>query len=577
MLLTFNRAKYIVRNYLNDIYVLAIIAQLLAILEILTLASIYPIFNFILSSASSPPNNSLHFDIITYFFDEDDYLMHSIYVALILVVLGSAWRIFLVKKTNFTVAALRQKITHKILSAYLSKTYQFYFHNHRSEMAKNILSEVDLFVTGYLLPAIAIVTNLTIVCYIFAFLTILSFKITIATVTFYGISYVIIFGLAKPALIDAGHQKVVANKKRFIIVNNSIGSIRDVILSSSKRLYEDEFSAPNETFAKMSARIQTIGQIPRFLIEGLTLSAVLFSLLFSLLAKQSTGLVLDLAIIATFALAALKILPSVQILYNSFAQIRSADSSVLSIHDVVNDLSKNLRSTKSLECLSFNETLEFTDIYFSYPGSKNSTLKEISLTIQRGERIGLMGLSGSGKSTFCDIILGLLEPSSGEIYVDGKAVNRSNVVSWQKLVGYVPQDIFLTDDSVYRNISGQKCLNESQKRKVHAACQAASAADFIEDLPEKYDSKLGDNAVFLSGGQKQRLGIAKAMYRDVSLIVLDEATSALDPSTEAKILETLDGLPDTVAQIVISHNLATLKYCDRIFELRGGMLFEKSA
>ena len=199
------------------------------------------------------------------------------------------------------------------------------------------------------------------------------------------------------------------------------------------------------------------------------------------------------------------------------------------------------------------------NISFSYPGSSDLVLDKLSVSIGVGERIGLVGQSGSGKSTLCDLILGLLEPSSGTISVDGKVIDRSNIQGWQNIVGYVPQEVFLIDDSVYRNVAGITSLSEEQEMKVRKACSIAAASEFIEKLPAGYDTRLGDNAVLLSGGQKQRLGIAKVMYRDVSLIVLDEATSALDANTEERVLETLDRLPDHVAQIIISHNIETLR------------------
>ena len=574
MILTFQRALDIVKGYRKEILVLLIVAQFLAILEILTLISIYPVLNFILVENNNV-SLTLHFKILTIIFPEETYQSISVIIAFIMVVSSSSFRIFLIAKTNFTVADLRQKITQKIFSAYLSKNYNFYLQNHRSEMVKNILSEVDLFVVGYLLPLLAIITNFTVMFYIFVFLTLLSTKITLFTLSFFLVSYSIIFLLVRIILVDAGTLKVTANKKRFIIVNNAIGSIRDVILGGSQQLYQNEFFEPNKTFASMTARIQTIAQSPRYLIEGLMLCAILFVLSLTLSSEQDAYPYIDLAILATFTLAGLKLLPSIQLVYHSFAQVRSSDASVLSLYKVINSLSRNVRSADASVKLTFKSRLDLENISFSYPGSSDLVLNELSIRIGVGERIGLVGQSGSGKSTLCDLIMGLLEPSSGTISVDGKVIDQSNIQGWQNIVGYVPQEVFLIDDSVYRNVAGISSLSEEQKRIVRKACSIAAASDFIEKLPAEYDTRLGDNAVLLSGGQKQRLGIAKVMYRNASLIVLDEATSALDVDTEERVLETLDRLPDHVAQIIISHNIQTLRNCDRIYELSGGVLREK--
>ena len=574
MILTFQRALDIVKGFRKEILILLIVAQFLAILEILTLISIYPVLNFILVENNNV-SLTLHFKILTIIFPEESYQSISVVIAFIMVVCSSSFRIFLIMKTNFTVADLRQKITKKIFSAYLSKNYNFYLQNHRSEMVKNILSEVDLFVVGYLLPLLAIITNFTVVLYIFVFLTLLSAEITLLTLSFFLISYSIIFLLVRIILVDAGNLKVTANKKRFIIVNNAIGSIRDVILGGSQQLYQNEFFEPNKTYANMTARVQTIAQSPRYLIEGLMLCAILFVLSLSLSVEQDTYPYLDLAILATFTLAALKLLPSIQLVYHSFAQARSSDASVLSLYKVINSLSGNVRNADTSVKLTFKSRLDLENISFSYPGSSDLVLDKLSVSIGVGERIGLVGQSGSGKSTLCDLILGLLEPSSGTISVDGKVIDRSNIQGWQNIVGYVPQEVFLIDDSVYRNVAGITSLSEEQEMKVRKACSIAAASEFIEKLPAGYDTRLGDNAVLLSGGQKQRLGIAKVMYRDVSLIVLDEATSALDANTEERVLETLDRLPDHVAQIIISHNIETLRNCDRIYELTGGVFREK--
>jgi ABC-type multidrug transport system fused ATPase/permease subunit len=276
-----------------------------------------------------------------------------------------------------------------------------------------------------------------------------------------------------------------------------------------------------------------------------------------------------LPIISLYVFAGYRLLPAAQIIYSSFTQLTFTSPSIEKLYNDINNLNSiNLDCDKGL--LPLNKKISLNNICYSYPNASKTALKNISLSISVKNTIGLVGATGSGKTTVVDIILGLLEAQKGTLEIDGKIINKQNTQSWQRSIGYVPQNIYLSDDTVAANIAFGQDPGDIDKEKIQKASKIASLHDFvIHELPNKYETTIGERGVRLSGGQRQRIGIARALYFNPQVLILDEATSALDNITEKHVMDAVNNLGKDKTIILIAHRLSTVKNCDKIF------LFEK--
>jgi ABC-type multidrug transport system fused ATPase/permease subunit len=265
-------------------------------------------------------------------------------------------------------------------------------------------------------------------------------------------------------------------------------------------------------------------------------------------------------------------MPELQKLYQSLARIQAGGASVNAVYDdLVNQLNDGRLPLSIPTGLGLSDRIVLDNVSYRYPDAKLAGLNGISLDINAGERIGIVGSTGAGKTTLADMILGLLPPSEGRIIVDGAPITDENLRAWQQSVGYVPQDIFLTDANIYQNIALGVPMLEIDQPRVRRAAEIARIDDFIRnDLPDEYETAIGERGVRLSGGQRQRIGIARALYHEADLIVFDEATSALDNLTELEVMSAIDALPGDKTVLIIAHRLSTVKRCDRIIVMDKG-------
>ena len=318
------------------------------------------------------------------------------------------------------------------------------------------------------------------------------------------------------------------------------------------------------------AEVQIINTVPRFGVEGVGI--VLIVTIAYYVSLQPGGIVLAIPLLGTIVMGAQRILPLFQQIYSSISHLHAGHAPLRDTLELLEQPIPVGLIDRSETSLAFERNIELRQISFRYAPSEPQVLRNISLKIQRGSCVGIVGKTASGKSTLLDVIMGLLEPQEGHFYVDGTAVGSSNLRSWQANISHVPQVIFLSDATVAENIALGVPADEIDHNRVREAARGAKIADTIENWKLKYDTFVGERGIRLSGGQRQRIGIARALYKRASVIIFDEATSALDVDTEEEVMRSIYGLPEELTIIIVAHRWSTLKQCDRILELSDGVI-----
>ena len=390
-------------------------------------------------------------------------------------------------------------------------------------------------------------------------------------------AYLYLGSIFKNRLLKNGIKIATLNQKQINIIQESLGGIRDIIINNKSKYYTSLFSNIDLPLRKIGAQSSFIGGFPRYAMEAIAMTLIAF--VSYLMIKSSGSAVNILPFLGVLALSAQKMLPALQQIFKSWTCLQSSHESVACLLDLVNQPIYNQSLISKVKTLNFSDKIEFQNVSFKYEDKSKLVLQNINFQIKKGEKVGIIGQTGSGKSTTIDLIMGLLEPSSGLIKIDGKSLkykkNSSIIFSWQKNIAHVPQNIYISDSTFAENIAFGLSKDKIDFDKVKTAAEKANIRDFIESKPYNYNTFLGERGSKISGGQKQRIGIARALYQEKDILILDEATSALDLATESSIIKTIRNLPKEITVIIISHRMNTLKNCDQIFEIKKGSIKSK--
>jgi ATP-binding cassette, subfamily B, bacterial PglK len=461
----------------------------------------------------------------------------------------------------------------RLVEGYLHQPYSWFLSRHSAEIGKTILSEVGKIVGKGLAPLLGLITQCAVTFAIVTLLVLVDPKLTLIVGLTLGIAYLLIYKFTKSFITHIGKESIKFNERRFAALNEAFGAAKEIKLGGLEQTYIKRFSDPAKILARDTANLSIIGQMPRYALEAIVFGGMILVTLY--LMSQNGNFADAAPILALYAFAGYRLLPALQQIYNNMIRIRFT---VPALDSVYNDL-KSLQPyslSQSQEVLPLNKNITFKNINYNYPNVSRTALKNINFSIQARSTVGLVGATGSGKTTTVDIILGLLEPQKGTLEVDGKVIDEHNRKAWQRSIGYVPQQIFLSDDSVSANIAfGVEPKNINQDA-VENASKIANLHDFvINELPKQYQTTVGENGIRLSGGQRQRIGIARAIYHNPQILILDEATSALDNLTERAVMEAVHKLRKNITIIMIAHRLSTVKNCDNILLLEKGEIKEQ--
>jgi ATP-binding cassette, subfamily B, bacterial PglK len=459
----------------------------------------------------------------------------------------------------------------RLIEHYLHQPYLWFLSRNSAELGKSILSEVNQVINGVMVPTM----NLIAQCFVtFAILSllfitdpVLAVSIGLVLIGSYGIIYI----LMKKFISNIGIERLQANADRFTAVNEAFNASKEVKLLGLEQMYIDRFSRPAKIYAVNQATAQVIAQLPRFLLEAVAFGGMILIIL--IMMKKGGEFSTIIPILALYAFAGYRLMPALQQIYNAITTLRFTNPSINFLHKELTNINLPKKDFSQIKNIKIKKEIKLQNVFFDYPGSKMSAISNINLNIQAFQKIGIVGATGSGKSTTVDIILGLLNPDKGNLVVDDEIINDTNRRSWQKVIGYVPQQIYLSDSSIKENIAFGVDKNDIDQNAIETASKIANLHDFvINELLEKYDTCIGEKGVRLSGGQRQRIGIARALYHNPQVLILDEATSSLDNITEKIIMESMNNLKNKITTILIAHRLTTVKNCDKIYFLQNGKI-----
>jgi len=450
---------------------------------------------------------------------------------------------------------------------HLHKDYALHAQKNSASIMAQISQDCPRLAFMVLTPTLTLISQAFVILIIAGTLLYLNWVAAVAAVVLIGGGYVLVYLFVQNALIKFGDDVYRTGQERQKQLSESIAGIKEVKLLGTERLYEERLGRINADGLKATAAITMLGDIPRYVLETIALAALLGFATYVLRSEGATDRIVG--VLSLYAMAAYKLLPSAQGLFKCISQIRANADVVHSVYPSV----MAGRAAADAEIPGFLQAHEaatmippgdirFCDISYSYPGATTPTLTDINFAVPRNSLVALVGASGAGKSTIADIILGLLTPGAGTLRVGETVITSQNVRSWQRQIGYVPQTIFILDDTVAANIAFG--VKDPDLQAVANAARLANIDGYIGSLPDRYDFRVGERGALLSGGQRQRLGIARALYRNPQVLVMDEATSALDAVTEHEVMETLIRLTSEKTIVMIAHRLSTIEAADSV-------------
>jgi ABC-type multidrug transport system fused ATPase/permease subunit len=491
------------------------------------------------------------------------YALAGVFAALVLS--ASIMRLMLLRSSQGFVFGVAYEIGVGIYSGSLAQPYSYHTQHNTSETISSI-NKAELVTNLVLMPLMMAIVAMIIATFIIVGLVVVNPILALVSGGGFIAIYVVIGLLSRNRLTSNGVIIAKSQQKRVLAMQEGLGGIRDVLIDGTQPVFVGTFATAEAGLRDARSRNALYANAPRFLVEGLGI--ILIVLVAVSIAGRSGGFINAIPALGALAFGAQKLLPLIQQAFQGWAQAIGGKQVLFDVIELLNRPSP-IPADKT-EPLSFGKSIVLSNIEHKYTRNSHPTLSGVNIEILKGARVGIVGRTGSGKSTLVDLIIGLLEPTVGEVRVDGTAVSDRNRQAWQKNIAHVPQAIFLADTSVAENIAFGVESSAIDMARVRDAAEQAELADVIAQLPHGYGTRVGERGIQLSGGQRQRLGIARALYKQASLLVFDEATSALDHETERGIMAAIERLDREITIIIIAHRVSTLKNVDFVLTLRGG-------
>ncbi len=498
-----------------------------------------------------------------------DELVLPLTIAFLGAVLAAALiRMALLWATTRLTTAVGADLSNEVYRRTLYQPYAVHVARNSSTVITGITSKINGVVFGVLLSLLFLISSLILLAAVMLALVAIDPTVAVATLFAFGTSYVLIARFVRQGLRLNGRRIAAGETQVLKALQEGLGGIRDVLLDGTQSIFCDIYRQSDFPLRRAQGNNVVMGQSPRHLMEALGI-VLIVSLAYGL-SRQAGGLARSLPVLGALALGAQRLIPAMQQIYNAWAGMVGNQAALAEIVELLDQPLPAEILQPPAAPLAFSESIRFNDLRFRYSDDGPWVLDGLNLTIPKGARIGFVGRTGCGKSTALDLLMGLLTPSAGEILIDGLPLRDSRVRSWQRIIAHVPQSIYLADTTIAENIAFGVPRLLIDRDRVRLAAHQAQISEFIESRPEGYDALIGERGIRLSGGQRQRVGIARALYKQASVLVFDEATSSLDSATEQSVMDAIEGLHRDLTIVIIAHRLNTVGRCDTIIELERG-------
>ncbi|MFK8164652.1 MAG: ABC transporter ATP-binding protein [Lewinella sp.] len=569
---------------------LALIVFVMSVLEVVGVVSVLPFIQLVADPGIVDRNEFLHQVYVTVGFTNIRQMMIWAGVAVIgLLCLTNTFAVFktwLQFKTSWSVA---HQVSVRLLQAYLARPYEYFLNRNTTEFTTFIIGETTHLTNGVILPIIEVFSRGLVCIIILSLLLWVDVKIALVMFGALGAAYTIIFLFQRRYLRRVGEQRIDLSVKRYQSVIQLFNGIKTVQVFNRDSFFADRYEDASREFCDIQPKYNVTVTAPRYILEILAFSTiVVVTIHLYLTVGDIVNIIPKLSL---YAVAGYRLLPALQAGFAAVGKLVHTWPVIDKLYDALFVRpAKNQHQTQTLLSeaepvtnkiaekkiptqLALREEIRLNNLTFTYENNERPTLRDINLTIKQGETVAFVGATGSGKTTLVDLIVGLLSADEGEVMIDQTALTPALLSAWRSDIAYVPQDVFLFDDTVARNISLKETLTEAEEKRLWEAAKMADIHRFISsELTEGYHTMIGEKGVRLSGGQRQRLGLARAFFHQPAVLVLDEATSALDNVTERGIIDSLNNLPQEITTIVIAHRLSTVRHADRIFLVRDGAI-----
>jgi ATP-binding cassette, subfamily B, bacterial PglK len=560
----------------KTLYKIMLIAIIMALFETIGVASIMP-FMSLLSNPELVTNEQGYYKYFFELLNFETIRSFQIFlgcVVLLLIVATNIFAIYSLWVVQMFTANQNKVFSTKLLKNYLHKPYSFYFDNNTSELGKNILSESMVLTEGVILPVIQLITKMLVTLSIL----ILLFYINPVLLMIMGGSlisgYYIVYLFTNTKFEEYGQKKLDLNTKKFKVADESLSGVKVIKFLQKEIFFLNKFENISKEYADITANYQILKLLPKHFMEILAFGGIMAITLYMLTNEFNAKEIVP--VLSIYALAGYRLMPALQQIYASIVTIKYNQAAAGVVQrDLQSIVPVSISSKHHTQRINFNKSIQIKNLDYGYQ-KKSLIFNNLNIDIVKNSFIAFIGATGSGKSTLIDIIMGLNLPNKGGVYIDDQLVTKNNIAEWRRKIAYVPQEIFLLDDSILANIAfGEKIENISKARAINAA-KAAKIHSFIKnEMKCGYETRIGDRGIQLSGGQKQRIGIARALYREPEVIIFDEATSSLDNKTELLIMESIFEMMGHKTIVVVAHRLATVKKCDNIFLIDKGVIIDQ--
>lgn len=489
---------------------------------------------------------------------------------------AAAFSMYTIWRLSLYGSKIGADLSTRLYTHYMSQTWLFHASGTSTQLTNRIAQECNRVTSSVIQPLLKMNAKLTMAFIMSSAIFIFNPLVAISGLIIFGVAYFILFKTVRRQLSRNGKTITRTNQLRFKLMNEGFGGIKDTLLLGRQYNFNKRFETASSRWGRAKGITKGLSEAPRYLMELVAFGSAVVLVLY-LLSNYEGNLGAVLPVLSVYALAGFKLLPAFQQIYTSVATVRA---NIASFDSIEKDLaaSKYDGVIKKSDCVSKlipNVSIKLENIDLIYPDKRGKALDGLFITVPVNQVIGLVGSSGSGKSTAVDVLLGLIQPQKGSLKVDGNALNEEKLRAWQNNVGFVPQAIFLSDATIMENIAFGLDPDEISIEKVKKAASMAHLDELLDRLPDGIDTRVGERGIQLSGGQRQRIGIARALYDNADVLVFDEATSALDSITEKLVMDAIHDFSGKKTIILIAHRLTTVKECNRIYLMEAGKVIDE--